>query len=556
MGSLIFLNNMAVAPSLTIGGNIIKEESSDVEVTKPSIVSARSVKTQYLNLRKLVQVQLSKIFADIFVSEWLIQNEESTPSVRELTKKYLNMDLLTTKAFINNIEKSSEDMDKIEESCIKAWSVYNIAKEQEKIMFDKYQFTQNVVNVENQVLKILAYTEYQGIMVDKELASQLLIDVKSSQEILQKKAYRMCGYHFNFNSSNDVAKVLGIYRGRKVSTKKSVLTSHNSPMASIVIYWRKLNSILTKTLYPLTEKAYMYSTGNRINPSYTMFTCTGRISMHEPNLQNVPRTFSVPLKYLSIDDTEPCDDLMEFNCRNIFKASPGTVFVSADYCQLEMRILTHYSKDVVLSRIMASDVDVFKSIAASWGGIPETEVDDDLRQKAKQLCYGILYGMGNRTLSKHLDVSEIEAAVFMDSFYKTYPAVRVFTQNLIEECRSKGYVETLMKRRRYLPDINSHVYSKRTTAERQAVNTTIQGSAADIAKAAMCAIDDKTYGDAQPYLILQMHDELIYEVQENKKSAFIKILKEVMETTIRLSVPLPVKVKSGYTWGSLKEVNI
>ncbi|XP_045494338.1 DNA polymerase theta-like [Colias croceus] len=515
-----------------------------------------SVKTHYLYLMKLLGY-FSQTFSDVFVAEWLMDNKEEMSNLRELTKKYRDIDLLKTNITVDGSTKNYNELDKIEEACLKSWSLFNIADEQDKCFFDKYQFAKSVIDLENHVLKILAYSEYQGIMVDKELASRLLVDVRNSQEILQKKAYKICGYHFNFNSSKDVAKVLGIYKGRKVSTKKSVLTAHNSQMASIVIYWRKLNSILTKTLYPLTEKAYMYSSDNKINPSYTMFTCTGRISMHEPNLQNVPRTFSIPMKYLKVvDDFEPCDEVAEFNCRNIFKASPGFVFVSADYCQLEMRILTHYSKDAVLSRIMKSDVDVFKSIAASWGGVPENQVDDDLRQKAKQLCYGILYGMGNRTLSQHLDVSEMEAAVFMDSFYKTYPDVRKFTQNVVQECRSNGYVETLMKRRRYLPDINSLVVYKRNTAERQAVNTTIQGSAADIAKAAMCAIDNKTNRDTKPHLVLQMHDELIYEVIEHKKKDFIKVLKEVMETTVRLNVPLPVKVKAGYTWGALEEVKL
>ncbi|XP_038223195.1 DNA polymerase theta-like [Zerene cesonia] len=539
--------------------NNLKEFTNKLsKILMRSTLKMRSmwVKKHYLYLIKLLGY-FSQTFSDILVAEWLMDNKEDMSSVRELIKKYRSVDLLNTNITVDGNAKNYNELDKVEESCLKSWCLFDIADEQDKCFFDKYHFAMSIIEMENHVLKILACSEYQGIMVDKELASRLLVDVKSSQEILQKKAFKICGYHFNFNSSKDVAKVLGIYKGRKVSTKKSVLTAHNSPMASIVIYWRKLNSILTKTLYPLTEKAYMCSADNKINPSYTLFTCTGRISMHEPNLQNVPRTFSVPMKYLKVvDDFEPCDDAAEFNCRNIFKASPGYVFVSADYCQLEMRILTHYSKDAVLSRIMKSDVDVFKSIAASWGGVPESKVDDDLRQKAKQLCYGILYGMGNRTLSQHLDVSEMEAAMFMDSFYNTYPDVRKFTQNVVQECRSKGYVETLMKRRRYLPDINSVVVSKRNTAERQAVNTTVQGSAADIAKAAMCAIDNRTYGDIKPHLVLQMHDELIYEVVEYKKNDFINILKDVMETTVRLNVPLPVKVKSGYTWGALEEIKM
>ncbi|XP_039749737.1 DNA polymerase theta isoform X2 [Pararge aegeria] len=513
-------------------------------------------KANYVLIKKWLGKDLLSSCTDITLTEWLLDSDERISKIIDLTKKYCDIDLPKSQINVKDKMKNYNDLDVFEVACLRAWCIFAIAEKQSATMLSKYKFPSEALNTEIHVAKILGNCEYYGINVDKNLASQLLIDVKNSQEVLQKNAYKLCGYHFNFNSSKDVAKALGIYKGRKVSTKKSVLCAHNSPMASVVIYWRKLNSILTKTLYPLTEQAFYYSANNRINPSYTMFTCTGRISMHEPNLQNVPRTFTVPLRYLEVlEDNAPCDDVIEFNCRNIFKSSQGYVFVSADYCQLEMRILTHYCKDVVLTRIMSSDVDVFKSIAASWSGVPEKQVDDDLRQKAKQLCYGILYGMGNRTLAQHLDVNEIEAAVFMDTFYKSYPAVKVFTQSVIDECRKNGYVETLMKRRRYLPDINSNIVSKRNTAERQAVNTTIQGSAADIAKAAMCALDTNTNADVdKPRLILQMHDELVYEVIESNKMNFVHTIKNLMEDTVHLNVPLPVKVKTGCTWGSMEEV--
>ncbi|XP_063533002.1 DNA polymerase theta [Cydia strobilella] len=510
------------------------------------------LKTTYKYVKQFFDADITGSSADVSLAEWLMDSDEKIPSIVFLMKKYCELDLSTASFRIGNRVKKFKNLDAAEELCVKAWCVRKIANIQSSHLLKLYQNIQNIINIEIQIAKILASCEHYGVTVDKELASRLLIDVKNSQDTLQKKAYKLCGYHFNFNSSKDVAKVLGIYRGRKVSTKKSVLCSHNSPVSSTVIYWRKLNSILTKTLYPLTERACIYSDGNRITPSYTMHTCSGRISMHEPNLQSVPRTFTIPMSFLSDEATE---EVVEFNCRNIFRASPGHVLVSADYCQLELRILTHYCQDEVLISIMRSGVDVFKAVAASWGQVTEEQVDDDLRQKAKQLCYGIIYGMGNKTLSQTLDVGEMEAAVFMDSFHKTYPAIKMYTQRVMEDCRRNGYIETLMRRRRYLPDINSGVASKRSAAERQAVNTTIQGSAADIAKAAMCAIDTKISSQThKPRLILQMHDELIYEVPETGKDSFVKVLKEVMEHSVKLRVPLPVKVKSGYTWGTLEEI--
>ncbi|XP_045534816.1 DNA polymerase theta [Papilio machaon] len=516
-----------------------------------------SLTTTYVHLKRSLSVNLTTNCTDLSLTEWLIESDEKIADVNYLMRKYCDIDLSTELLKIGNAQKNFKNSDCIEKALLKAWCIQCLGEKQKEFLFKQYQDINIIANVETHVARILANCEYHGLGVDRDLAAKLLIDVKNTQEILMKKAYKICGYHFNFNSSKDVAKVLGFYKGRRVSTKKSVLTAHNSPLATVVIYWRKLNAILTKTLYPLTEKASSYSTADRINPSYTMHTCTGRITMREPNLQNVPRTFSIPVKYLTLtNENDLSTDVIEFNCRNVFIATPGCVFVSADYCQLELRILTHYSCDPVLTKIMRSDVDVFKAIAASWSCLPEEEVDDDLRQKAKQLCYGILYGMGNKTLSQHLYVTEVEAAVFMDTFYKTYPSLKTFIQSIIDACREHGYVETLKKRRRYLPDIKSNLPHKRSAAERQAVNTTIQGSAADIAKAAMCAVDKTHFSYIKPRLILQLHDELIYEVQETHMKDFSKVLKRVLEDTVCLNVPLPVKLKSGKTWGTLSEIKV
>ncbi|XP_053604168.1 DNA polymerase theta [Plodia interpunctella] len=554
-GIAVYFNDINILLDLTSSEDaLIRNKLTKWLSSESLVIKVLNLRSVFIHFQRSFGITIRSRCVDISLAEWLLDSDEKIPNVLDLVKRYCNIDLSTVLLRVNRTSKKLNHLDSFEVACLRSWCIWMVAERQRDCLLKQYTAARDIFDIETQIAKILTECELQGICVDKDLASRLLLDVRNSQETLQKKAYKICGYHFNFNSSKDVAKVLGIYKGRRVSTKKSVLTSHNSPMASIVIYWRKLNSILTKTLYPLTEKACVYSTGDRVTPSYTMYTCTGRVSMHEPNLQNVPRTFSIPLTYLSLEDIRT-HDVAEFNCRNVFKAAPGHVLVSADYCQLEMRILTHYSKDPVLMKIMSSDIDVFKSIAASWSNLPEEEVDDDLRQKAKQLCYGILYGMGNRTLSQHLDVTELEAAMFMDSFYKTYPAIRSFTQSVIQECRSKGYVETLSKRRRFLRDINSNVMAKKSAAERQAVNTKIQGSAADIAKAAMCAIDTKTTTDNnKPRLILQMHDELIYEVVESSKESFIKALKRVMEETVRLMVPLPVKVKTGVTWGSLEEV--
>ncbi|XP_046962980.1 DNA polymerase theta-like isoform X2 [Vanessa cardui] len=221
-----------------------------------------STKATYLHIKKWLRTDLITPCCDITLAEWLLDSDEKSSGIVDLTKKYCNVNLLNTEIFVNDEGKNYNNLESHEKASLNAWCLWNIWEEQVKSL-EKYLFINKTIDTEIQVSKILADCEYYGITVDKDLASRLLIDVKSSQEVLQNKAFKLCGYHFNFNSSKDVAKVLGLYKGRKISTKKSVLSAHNSTMSSIVIYWRKLNSILTKTLYPLTQQAVIYSHDNR-----------------------------------------------------------------------------------------------------------------------------------------------------------------------------------------------------------------------------------------------------------------------------------------------------
>ncbi|KAL1139727.1 hypothetical protein AAG570_006705 [Ranatra chinensis] len=231
--------------------------------------------------------------------------------------------------------------------------------------------------------------------------------------------------------------------------------------------------------------------------------------MHDPNIQHIPRDFS-------IGDNK-------FSLRSSFIAREGNIILSADFCQLELRVLAHFSQDPVLLSLFTSDLDVFVKIASHWNKIGANEVTDEIRHQTKQLCYGIIYGMGDVALGEALGISSIEAAELSTKFHHTYSGIQEFVQSCINECRSKGYITTLKGRVRYLPEINSKIATLRNQAERQAVNSTIQGSAADIAKSAMVEIEkylriqfpDRPLvlsSGMSAHLVLQLHDELIYEV--------------------------------------------
>ena len=260
---------------------------------------------------------------------------------------------------------------------------------------------------------------------------------------------------------------------------------------------------------------------------------------------------------------------MSFNLRSFFvveKTQQQRVFVSADYAQLELRIMAHYSNDPNLLKVFnePGKADIFCLLAKKMKLNKSEEVSDCERQRAKKLCYGILYGMGSLTLAKQLDVTRDEAERFVHEFNQQFPKLKPKLQRIVDKCRQRGYVTTVCGRRRYLENINSDKSRKRSQAERQAVNTTVQGSAADIIKVASCKIHKKLLsagydilrgrnnGGKFCYYVNHMHDELMFETSKENLSEVVGIVRHCMTSSVRLDVNLKVKFKTGPCWGLLK----
>ncbi|KAL8575274.1 hypothetical protein ACOMHN_001819 [Nucella lapillus] len=407
-------------------------------------------------------------------------------------------------------------------------------------------------------------------------------------------------------------------RGRQksaFSTSKDILEKLKPfhPLPALILEWRRISNALTKHVYPLQkEKVYSDRLGMfRIYSESQLHTATGRVSMMEPNLQNVPKDFDIVMPD-SIGESPPTSHSMSHTAhpvcgrggnsrlqtmrgvtpqvahvnnpatarhmavsmRHTFVPFPGGVILAADYSQLELRVIAHLSGDAKLISILNNDGDVFKLIAAQWKNTMPEFVTKEERQHAKQICYGMLYGIGPRALGEQIGVDENDAAVFMESFKAKYTGVRSYLRKTVEECREKGYVTTVAGRRRYLPAIKDTNPLARAQAERQAVNSTVQGSAADMVKTAMNVIDQELAGvfphtqlphrhrhaEAErprgAFLTLQLHDELIYEVSQGDLPQVASIIKHGMETSTTLSVPLPVKVKVGPSWGHLQDLEL
>ena len=379
------------------------------------------------------------------------------------------------------------------------------------------------------------------------------------------------------------------------------------PLPGLILEWRRVSSTVTKTVFPLSKDVVCHKDlgSLRIHSTYHVHTATGRVATSDPNLQMVPKEYDVgtvsslaTLFQSARTSADVCSLLSESQCyrgacsfleseaekvsqshspkssvnmRSVFVPFPGGVFLAADYSQLELRILAHMSGDLKLQQVLNSEGDVFKIIAGEWLGVPVDQVTAEDRQNAKQICYGMVYGIGAKALAEQPDIVEEEAARFMETFKSKYPTMKKFISATVHSCRENGHIVTLLGCKRYLPGIHSQNIHARSQAEWQAVNSTIQGSAADLVKTAMINIDHKLageYGSSPPfltcskgdsdyrgvrgaYLVLQLHDELLYEVREKHLPDVAGIVQQEMENALQLSVRFPVKMKVGPSWGNL-----
>ncbi|XP_030370750.1 DNA polymerase theta [Scaptodrosophila lebanonensis] len=399
----------------------------------------------------------------------------------------------------------------------------------------------------------LCQMECLGFPAKEHRLQRLFQQMLNTMKKLEAKIYELHGSRFNLGSTQAVAKVLGLHRktNGRVSTSRQILEKLDSPISQLILNYRKLAVTLSKNMQPLLKCCE----SNRIHGQSITYTATGRISMSEPNLQNVAKDF----------DVEVGGEKIKISCRSAFAPmNEKRCLLSADFCQLEMRILAHLSQDAALLSVMKSPQDLFSAIAAHWNKIPESEVSEQLRNGTKQICYGIVYGMGMRSLAESLKCTEQEAQMISEQFHVAYAGIRAYTVKVVKFARNNGYVETITGRRRYLDHINSGEPHLKSQAERQAINSTVQGSAADIAKSAILRMEKNIERYREKLgleknavnLVLHLHDELIFEVPTDKAKKIAKVLRLTMENCVKLNVPLKVKLKIGRSWGELEEVKV
>ena len=391
------------------------------------------------------------------------------------------------------------------------------------------------------LLGVLSRMERRGVLIDSDALFLQSNEIANRLSELEEQAYVLAGQPFNLASTKQLQEILFDKLGLPViqktpkgapSTNEEVLEelafSHELP--KVLVEHRGLSKL--KSTYTDKLPQMVNPQTGRVHTSYHQaVTATGRLSSSDPNLQNIP-----------IRNEEGR------RIRQAFIAREGFTVVAADYSQIELRIMAHLSQDQGLINAFTQGKDIHRSTAAEIFGVTPDEVTSEQRRNAKAINFGLIYGMSAFGLSRQLGIGRADAQSYMDLYFKRYPGVQTFMHDIREKAKAQGYVETLFGRRLYLPDINSSNGMRRKAAERVAINAPMQGTAADIIKRAMIQLDQKLQNDPDIAMIMQVHDELVFEVRSEKVAFYSELIKTQMESAADLVVPLIVEVGQGTNW--------
>lgn len=393
-------------------------------------------------------------------------------------------------------------------------------------------------NIEMPVAEVLTQMEENGIQLDPEFLKQLSTEFASTMHELEQKAESMAGESFNIASPKQVGEILfdklAIKGGKKTatgqySTSESVLEKVEHPIAEVILEHRGLAKLKSTYTDRLVEQANPNSM--RVHTSYHQaLTATGRLSSSDPNLQNIPVRGEIGRQI-----------------RKAFVAPEGRVLLAADYSQIELRLMAHFSQDEALLHAFQQGQDVHRRTASEVLGIPLDQVTGDQRRQAKAVNFGLLYGMSEFGLTRQLGFSREESRSYIARYFQRYPGVLDYMERTRQIAREQGFVETILGRRLYTPDILASNKMVKQAAERAAINAPLQGSAADIIKLAMIAVQ-KMLPAQHAKLLLQVHDELVLEVDQDYAAELAPQIQDVMQSVLSLSVPLLVEVGQGHNW--------
>ena len=494
-------------------------------------------------------IEAKNLMFDIAIAGYILNSNINKYTIEYLANEYINFDIVE---YLSNTEETGVEQitlfdnaeepkeDKIYIYAYAIYKLYNVLtqKMEEAGSIDLFN------KIEMPLTEVLASMQYEGIYIDKQELLDFGKELQEKIDILTQEIYELTGEEFNINSTKQLGEIL--FEKLKLTAKKKTKTGYSTdvdvlekikyehPVIEKILEYRqlqKLNSTYVEGLIP-----YIDETGRIHSKFHQTVTTTGRISSTDPNLQNIPTRMELGRKL-----------------RKVFKPEQGYIFVDADYSQIELRVLAHISEDKNMIEAFCNNEDIHAQAASKVFNIPLEEVTKEERTKAKAVNFGIVYGISEFGLGEQLGVSRKKAKEYIEQYLDKYSGIKEFMTNIVEETKEKGYVETLYHRRRYVPELKSNNYMVRQFGGRVAMNTPIQGTAADIMKIAMINVYNKLKeNNLKSKLIVQVHDEILVETLESEKEQVKQIVKEEMENVIKLKVPLLAEVEEGYNWYEAK----
>lgn len=492
-------------------------------------------------------IHLKGISFDLLLASYLLNPSENNHDIPAIGSRFGYTDVqFDEEVYGKGAKRKVPEEDILAEHIVRKAIALDKSQEGMVTQLKENEQYELLVELEMPLALILGEMEHQGVLVDTNQLKEMEIDLKERLNTLMEEIYELAGEEFNINSPKQLGPILFEKLGLPVikktktgySTAADVLEQlqHAHDIIPKILLYRQLGKLqstyiegLLKVVNKETSKIH-----TRFNQALTQ---TGRLSSVDPNLQNIP---------IRIEEGR--------KIRKAFVPSKEDwIIFAADYSQIELRILAHIAQDEKLVDAFNNDMDIHTRTAMDVFHVAEDEVTSDMRRQAKAVNFGIVYGISDYGLSQSLGTTRKEAKDFIDRYFASFPGVKEYLDNVVQTAKQQGYVTTLMKRRRYLPEITSRNFNRRSFAERTAMNTPIQGSAADIIKKAMIDLHHKLLDEKlEARMLLQVHDELILEAPKTELDRLIEIVPAIMENTVDLSVPLKVDYEYGNSWFDAK----
>jgi DNA polymerase-1 len=518
-------------------------EREDIQVT------GHSIKNEVIYLMKK-RIELNNISFDSEIGKYLLEPSESSYSIDKIAYEYLNTEIPSENDILGTGKKRMSfkelDLEKRKNYLYNYLSTVIKAEKQITDEISKFEMTELFKIIELPLIEVLAYMEFVGFKVDLNVIDSLGVHFQEKITALEKEIYEKAGESFNINSPKQLSVILFEKLGLPVikktktgiSTDAEVLDRLKSEheIVSLIVEYRqmvKLNSTYVEGL-----KNVVSSRTGRVHSSFNQtIAATGRISSTEPNLQNIPTR------------TEEGREL-----RKAFVADEGYILCDADYSQIELRVLAHLADEQNLIDAFANSEDIHTKTASQVFHVSKEEVTHEMRSRAKAVNFGIVYGISDYGLSRDLNIPRKESKLYIDNYLKYFSNIDKYMKSIVEQGKQDGYVTTYFGRRRNIPELASRNFNIRSFGERIALNTPVQGTAADIIKAAMVGVYKRLKNNKmKSRLILQVHDELIIEAYEPELNEVKKILKEEMENVVdTFKVQLKSDVNVGRSWYEAK----